>query len=110
MWQLPPIDPFRRECKPSACHGVPCGGMGSDSTPSNENLWLNGLKIVATPCWKSLAANIYLLSGILRSSMKVTIYICCRPNCAGVEASAEASEGSFGAGKSFPVFAKRLLC
>lgn len=28
LWQLPPIDPFRRECKPSACHGVPCGGMG----------------------------------------------------------------------------------
>lgn len=29
--RLPPIDPFRRETKPSACHGVPCGGMGGGS-------------------------------------------------------------------------------
>lgn len=26
-----PIDPFSRECKPSASHGVPLGGMGSGS-------------------------------------------------------------------------------
>lgn len=26
--QSPPIDPFYRETKPSACHGVPLGGMG----------------------------------------------------------------------------------
>lgn len=29
--QAPPIDPFNRETKPSACHGVPCGGMGGGS-------------------------------------------------------------------------------
>lgn len=29
MLQSPPIDPFFRETKPSACHGVPLGGMGS---------------------------------------------------------------------------------
>ncbi|CAK9198079.1 unnamed protein product [Sphagnum troendelagicum] len=29
--RLPPIDPFNRETKPSACHGVPLGGMGGGS-------------------------------------------------------------------------------
>ncbi|XP_024382229.1 uncharacterized protein [Physcomitrium patens] len=29
--RAPPIDPFNRETKPSACHGVPCGGMGGGS-------------------------------------------------------------------------------
>jgi non-lysosomal glucosylceramidase len=27
----PPIDPFYRETKPTACHGVPLGGMGGGS-------------------------------------------------------------------------------
>ncbi|KAG0621376.1 hypothetical protein M758_3G014900 [Ceratodon purpureus] len=29
--RAPPIDPFYRETRPSACHGVPCGGMGGGS-------------------------------------------------------------------------------
>lgn len=29
--RTPPIDPFTRQIRPSACHGVPLGGMGSGS-------------------------------------------------------------------------------
>ncbi|MCO5576434.1 hypothetical protein L7F22_030244 [Adiantum nelumboides] len=29
--KTPPIDPFSRQIRPSACHGVPLGGMGSGS-------------------------------------------------------------------------------